>query len=338
MLQKANSYYLLLTYLILKQRTNENKSLSTEEVSTIIQKELRMDQKIDKRTIQSHFERLATLTALSIDEQLSFFKEEVILEGDRAYVLHTFDETEVRLLADIIAFSKLINQQTSLDMIEKLYALGGEKMPYKYEEQLRYKLNESVHNPQLFFTVEKLAQAFQKKAKVALTYLTYNEEMELVPLPTTKGEMRRVISPHSIIWSSNYYYVLCIYEDSDKVYFLRTDKMKDLEVLEKDSVHPLPNGFSIYEYVKTQSHLFGGRQIQVSFTAERWLLDPIIDTFGAAAKIKAINDQQCRITVHSSFETMEVWLIQYITGVSDVYPANLQKTLKHKLQKAIEAI
>ena len=337
-LEKANSYYLLLTYLVLKKYTNENESLSAEEVATIIQREFRMAKKIDKRTIAMHFKRLEDLSNLAIDEKLSFFDEEVSIDNSEASVLHHFDSTEIKLLADIISFSKLVDQNYSYEMIEKIFSLGGQKVPYHYEEQLRYKFSTSRYNSQLFLSVEKVAEAIQCKSKVEVTYLKYDINQKLVPHLTKSGKERRVISPHSIIWNANFYYVLCTFEDSMKIYFLRADQMKDVIELEDEKVKPLPDDFNVHKYVQTQSHLFGGKLETFSFHAHKWLLNQIVDSFGAEAVIKEINNFEIKVELRSSYASMKVWLIQYITGITNIYPQQLKSDIKKTLVQKIEEL
>src|SRR5690606_34727906 len=138
-----------LTYLVLKKNTNENKSLSADKVANIIKKEFRLDKKIDKRTIAGHFKRLESLSEQAIDNKLSFFDDEIIMDGEEARIIHSFSLSEIKLLADVISFSKLVGKN-SFELIEKIFSLVGKDVPYHYNELLRYKLTTSNYNPQLF--------------------------------------------------------------------------------------------------------------------------------------------------------------------------------------------
>ncbi|MGG0717665.1 WYL domain-containing protein [Robertmurraya massiliosenegalensis] len=338
-MENANSYYLLLTYLILKKNTNENKSLSADKVASIIKTEFRMDKKIDKRTIVGHFKRLESLSEQAIDENISFFDDEIITEGEEARVIHNFDASEIKLLADIISFSKLVGKNYSYELIKKIFSLNGENIPYHYEEQLRNKFHASNYNPQLFLSLEEISKAIQKRNKVEVTYLKYDMNYNWVPYLNNNGvEEKRIISPHSIVWSKDFYYVLCTFEDTLKVYFLRADQMKNVKVLGDRKVISLPGNFNIQQYIQTQPHLFGGFTETFSFQAKKWLLKQIGDSFGTATKVEEVNGDEILVKLESSYEAMKVWLMQYIIGITDIYPEKLKRDIKKTLNNKLETL
>src|SRR5690606_20435229 len=178
-----------------------------------------------------------------------------------------------------------------------------------------------------------------KECKVEVTYLKYDINHNWVPYLNDNGEEeRRIISPHSIIWNANYYYVLCTFEDTMKVYFLRADQMKNVKIIEDNKVKPLPANFNIQQYIETQPHLFGGAISTFSFQAKKWLLKQIGDSFEKKTKIKEINKDEIKVELETSYDAMKVWLMQYIIGITDIYHEDLKKDIKDTISNKLKML
>lgn len=346
MLDKISAYYLLLTYLIIKRYGNEERPVTVDQVKTKIEEVFQLENKVDKRTIKEHFSRLQKLSEVASTHSLDFIVEEIEWDEKRegVYVIHPLTFDEVTLLADVIAFSKLMNRSQSEQLIYQMYSLIGEDVPQRFYYQLEHKFDYATYNQEVLINVENLSEAINGNNQVELTYLIYDVNKNLVPHPVTHYEAgkkikkeRRLVFPHAIIWNAHFYYVLCTFEDSGKIYFLRIDQMRDVQIKD-EKVKPLPENFDIYDYVKKQPHLFGGDLRQYQFRAKRRLITQIVDTFGPDVRIKELANGEVKVEVESSYSAMKAWLMQYITGITDIYPEYLKEEITSDLEQKVREL
>lgn len=319
--------YLIVIYLILKKYATVENPLSIKDIQRKITYELGEDQVLDPRTIKSHISNLQ-----DISYEIDSLEECIETVDNRYYLLSPMDDTQIRLLADVIASTKYLGQIESRELIRQLYESNQRKMPRFYVNSLKHKEFNTKPNLETFLSVETISTAIEQKKKVSCTYLEYDVNQQLVP---KKHNAERVLDVHEIIWTSNYYYALCIFEDSGKVYFLRIDKMRDVRIV-NERVKPLPIDFDITNYVSTQPHLFGGQRQTISFQIEKRALGQVVDSFGKAAKITEVDCDYYKVELQSSIEMMHVWLIQYCDKVKNIYPERLNNMVISSLEKAVQ--
>lgn len=346
MLDKISAYYLLLTYLIVKRYGNEQRPVTVDQVKTMIEEEFQLENKVDKRTIKEHFSRLQKLSEVASTHLLDFIAEEVGWDEDKeeAYVIHPLTFDEVTLLADVIAFSKLINRCQSEELIQQMYSLIGEDVPQRFYYQLEHKFDYATYNQEVLINVERLSEAINRNNRIELTYLIYDINKNFVPHPVTYYEAgkkmtkeRRLVSPHAIILEAHFYYVLCTFEDTGKIYFLRIDQMRDVQIKD-EKVNSLPENFDIYDYVKKQPHLFGGDLRQYQFHAKRSLITQIVDAFGPDVRIKELANGEVKVEVESSYNAIKAWLMQYITSIIDIFPVGLKEEITSDLEQKVREL
>lgn len=315
----------MVIYLILKKYATVENPLSIKDIQKKITYELGEEQVLDPRTIKSHISNLQ-----DISYEIDSLEECIETVDNRYYLLSPMDDTQIRLLADVVASSKYLGQAESRELIRKMYESNQRKMPRFYVNSLKHKEFNTKPNLETFLSVEIISTAIEQKKKVSCTYLEYDVNQQLVP---KKNNAERVLDVHEIIWTANYYYALCIFEDSGKVYFLRIDKMRDVQIVDK-RVKPLPIGFDITNYVSTQPHLFGGQRQLISFHIAKRALDQVVDSFGKAAKITEVNSDYYKVELQSSIEMMHVWLTQYCEQIRNIYPNSLSDMVVSSLEKA----
>lgn len=327
-----NSYFLIAIYLIIKKYGNSREPLSVQDISAHLKTTFLLEKKVDNRTIKEHINRIVDLHERYglADELLCTTDEKGV---SRYYFVEIFEELTLRLLTDIIASSKYIDRAYSKDLIETLYSINGQHMPSFYNESLRQKHLMMKPNPEVFGSVELIAKAIEENKKIRCEYLKFNHEHKLV-----RRNMNPVrdICVYEVIWTSDFYYALCRFDDSGKVYFLRIDKMQNVEILDED-LPPLPVDFDSKRYVSTQPHLFGGETQRISFHIEAGLLDQVVDSFGTSAIIRKYGNTY-KIELDSSIQMMHVWILQYSPYISNIYPEKLKNKVVESLEQAIRNI
>lgn len=328
----GNSFYLLGTYLVLRKYATEHQPLSIAMIKRKLADEFQLENTIDTRTIKSHLQRIKELNMYF--EVIEELVEIHAIDGtSQYYLMSPIDSTQIRMLSDVIAASKYLNRQESKDLIEVLYQMNGLKVPSFYNDTIKNKKNLASYNKEVFLSVEQIAQAIQNKQQIQCIYHRFNKDSELEPIDAQP----RIINVHEIVWTSNYYYALCVFADTGKIYFLRIDKMKHVKCLDQKRTDNV-NGIDISAYITTQPYLFGGLQCLISFNIHKRLLDTVIDSFGNAAKRTFVNEETYRIEIISSIEMMHVWLLQYCRYVSNIYPEVLKEKVVASLKQSLQQL
>ena len=82
-------------------------------------------------------------------------------------------------------------------------------------------------------------------------------------------------------------------------------------------------------------YMFADEIQVVTFIAEPWAIDQIIDWFGKDITIKP-NGEKYLVTVKSSLLAMEFWSMQYLNAVEVLTPTVLRDKIKGNLENSIK--
>jgi predicted DNA-binding transcriptional regulator YafY len=329
----------LLIYFILKKYSNEKTLLNSERIKEYLAKDFDISK--SRKTIYSH---LSVLKELSDHNEYNFkLHSNDIGEGDQTkstgYYIETeqpdIEEGEIKLLCDAIATSRFISKKYSEDLINKLGKIVNKnKYSSHYEEILRFKgSSNKSYNLSLFLNIEDLSVAIKESKKITFQYLKFDVNKKLVP-KENKNNGYVTVSPYNLIWAINHYYLFCSFEDSDEKRFLRVDKINAIRILDKQR-DPLPQHFDINEYSRTQGFMFGGERETISFRCEMRMVGQVIDFFGEDVYITPIDEKYFRVKVRTSIESIQYWVLQYITAIDQIEPKKLNDIIVGFLEDAL---
>ncbi|MFT9057219.1 MAG: WYL domain-containing protein [Ethanoligenens sp.] len=142
----------------------------------------------------------------------------------------TFEDSELRLLIDRILCSRQIPETQGKQLIEKLSALSSQY----FKKSLRHVCNisEIPHSPnkELFYTVDVLDDAIEKKRQVRFFYSKFGLDKK----PHRSHERKSTMNPYQMVTANGRYYLIGNYDayDSDVIDWFGTD----FHVLPEDDV------------------------------------------------------------------------------------------------------
>ena len=175
------------------------------------------------------------------------------------YGKRTFDNAELKLLVDAVSASQFIGVKKSDELIDKICKLTSTHEAKNIKERVYTAERIKTENSKLLYIVDIINAAIEGKKKIRFQYLEYNVDKELVC--TNDGEWY-VNSPYAMLWSDDRYYLLGYSEKHEKVVTFRIDRMCMPHVLD-EAVIPMPEGFSVPEYVNKSLKMFDGELQQV---------------------------------------------------------------------------
>lgn len=116
-----------------------------------------------------------------------------------------------------------------------------------------------AENPGLYYIVDRITDAINQSRKVTFHYQDYT------PAKTKflrHGGASYFVSPYTLLWDDNHYYMVGFYDKRQAVNVLRVDRICDLEISE-ETVVPEPEDFHIEDYAQQVFNMFAGEKQDV---------------------------------------------------------------------------
>ena len=187
-----------------------------------------------------------------------------------------FELPEIRLLIDAVSSSKFINAEKSEILIRKLTGMMSRHQADKISRNLYTAVPVKADNEQIYYIVDAINTAMGEGKKVRFQYFDYNGNKEKC---LRHDGAAYSVSPYVLVWDDNHYYMCGYSDDRQMIVNYRVDRMCNTEKTEEASV-PLPDGFSMDEYVQKQFHTFAGDEVEVVLECQDDMMKYIIDRFG----------------------------------------------------------
>ena len=260
------------------------------------------------------------------------------------YLIRNFEDSEIRLLIDSLIFSKHIPVRKRRDLARKL----GDTQSKYFRSGISHVEPAPAgreYNEQLFFTVDILAEAIEKKCKVEFEYLEYHTDKRLYPRRASDGSPRKyLINPYQLAANEGRYYLICNYDKYDDVANYRVDRIRNVRLLEDEPAKPFSrlsdsNGdpLDLSRYMQEHIYMFTGGNTTVTFSVRRSLVSEMIDDFGD--KISFIGEDgdfvTARVTVNEM--AMRRFALSYLGDVTVLAPKSLVDSIKQAIGAASKA-
>jgi len=230
-----------------------------------------------------------------------------------------FELAELKLLVDAIQCSKFVTHKKSFEE-----QLTSKKQALTLQRQVYVANRAKSVNKNIYYNVDKLHQAIAENRKVSFRYFDYSLSKEKI---YRKNGERYYISPYSLSWDDENYYVIAYYEKHDNFVHYRVDRMSDIEVQE-ETRNPLKEDtkFNIAEYAKQTFNMFNGVDEVVRLEFDNELVNQVLDRFGSDIHIEKMSEEtfSIRTTVKVS-STFYSWVAQYGKKVRIIYPEKVKE-------------
>ena len=275
---------------ILKRYTDENHRLSQKDIVDILKTEYNMtvDRKAVKRNLinlmdfgyEIEYSESVRMTPNSKTGEL----EETYVLSD-FYLVRDFTDSELRLLMDSLLFSKHLPYHQCRELIGKLEGLSNQYFKSR-TNYIRTIPDLSLHPQQLFYTIDVLDEAIRKGKKVSFTYNEYGTDKKLHPRKDSNGNTRvYIVNPYQIAATNGRYYLICNYDKYDNISNYRMDRITNIQILDEPMkpaklVKGLEHGFDLPKHMAEHLYMFGGESGVVTFRAQKYILNDIMDWFG----------------------------------------------------------
>lgn len=243
-----------------------------------------------------------------------------------------FEIPEIKLLLDAVQSSKFITSKKSMELIEKIKQLTDKYSAQKLQREIHIANRVKAENETIYYNIDKIHLAIADKKKISFQYSQYALNKELV---LRKNGKRYKYSPIALIWDDEYYYLVVYDSERDYYVHFRTDKMKNIEILEEAAIKS-KNSMNIGKYAKQVFSMFGGDIENVTLRVDNALIGVIIDKFGKEITIRRDEDSfnvTVQVAVSSSFYG---WLFQFSNKVKILSPEHVAEKYREQLTIAMK--
>lgn len=313
-----------LLYLLqfLYKNTDENNPVSTNQIIDYFAKR---DIPVNRKTVKDDVYILveAGFDIVTIKSSCNLF-----FWGSRKFQL-----PELKLLIDAVTSSKFITREKSEELIDKLTSCVSKSQEGQLIRHLYMAERIKPDNEQIYYIVDTITDAINKRKKVQFQYMEYTPEK--VKVLRNKGELY-INNPYALLWNDDHYYLLGYSEKYEKVVTFRVDRMFKPRLSVVDSI-PAPIGFSVADYAKKVFEMYDGEDVTVDLECDNSLMKIIVDRFGEDVDTRRINDSTFKARVNvSASKTFYGWVFQFGGMIKIISPLFVKNEYKKMAQVALE--
>ena len=307
----------------LLEKADEEHSLNATELGKILEKE---GCPVDRRTIYANIEALETFG-------LDILKKDGNTGG--YYIAsREFELPELKLLVDAVQSSRFITEKKSGELIRKLGHLTN---IYKAKE-----LNRSVfirdrmktENERIYYNVDALHDAMNRDRQISFQYAEWTPKKRLA---AKKGGARYQVSPWSLTWDDENYYLIGFDEGAEIIKHFRVDKIMKLAVSEeRRNGQKHFRNFDLARYAKKTFGMYGGKDARVTLRCDDHLAGVVIDRFGNGVMMIPDGTEHFHVTVEIAVSRQFFgWVTSIGSGMEILSPASVREEYRSYLSEIL---
>ena len=320
--QKLKMLYLVK---ILTEQTDGEHGLSLQEIAARLEAN---GVNAERKTLYRDF------------DELEKFGLEILREQDGRNVRYhlaerQFELAELKLLVDAVQSSRFITERKSRQLIKKLESLASVHEARKLHRQVMITGRIKAMNESIYYNVDMLHDAINTDRQIRFRYFNWNvyRQQEL-----RHGGAWYCVSPWSLLWDDENYYLVAYDAAERKLKHYRVDKIVRLSVTDlpregKEAFRQLDAA----TYTRSLFGMFGGQRTRVTLEGRADMVGPLIDRFGKDITIVPQGNDRFTAAVEVTPSRHFIgWIIALGDGVRITGPAALVQEIRDEAQRLTE--
>ena len=258
-------------------------------------------------------------------------------EGNYYYTLlnRDFQLPELKLLVDAVQASKFISAKKSSELIKKIENLASVYQAKQLQRQVFVSNRIKTNYENVYYNVDELNLAINENRKIKFDYYEWNLSKEMV---LRKNGHKNDISPWSLAWDDENYYLVAFDGNSGIIKHYRVDKMRKIEILDeaRDGREEFEE-FDAAKYAKKVFGMFTGDEQRVKIQFANKLIGVVIDRFGQDIMIIPKGVDQFVVNVNVKVSNMFLgWIIGLGDGAKILEPESVVDEVKQITERLKE--
>ena len=306
---------------LFENSTDENHSLTGARLIEILARD---GIKAERKTI---YDDIKTLCDSGMDI-------ETTKDGhSNAYYLadRTFQDEELFVLADAVASSRFLTKKKSQELIKKLQTLTSE---YKAKQlrRLIYVDNRTKNfNEQIYYAINKIQSGIFDEVEIRFRYTEFNPDKKQI---LKHGGEVYTVSPYSLVWENENYYLVCYCNKHEKICRYRVDRMISVELTDQSARKLSEEQKAEVANLQSLYGMFGGELESVTMQFDNSLANVVIDKFGMNCHPHRNSEDTFCLTADVQIApTFWGWFFQFGTKARILAPENVVEQAKLYLEE-----
>ena len=320
--QKLKMLYLVK---IFSEETDETHGLTQQE---IVDRLAGYEVNVERRTL---YQDIALLEEFGLDIIREQVGKSVLYHLGR----RDFELPELKLLVDSVQSAKFITERKSRELIKKLEGLVSRNDASHLHRQVVIAGRVKTMNESIYYNVDLLHEAINAGKQIRFHYYRWNvkKEMEL-----RRGGAWYVVSPWSLMWDDENYYMVAYDAGDAAIKHYRVDKMVDIRVMKETRVGKEAfRSFDLAKYGKQLFGMFGGEEVRVSVRGENHMVGIFIDRFGKDLIIRPDGDDHFTTSFEVAVSNQFLgWIFSLGSAVQITGPESVVQRMREEAQRLTE--
>ena len=315
---------LLKLYEILRQHTDEERPLSTNQLCAMLKAE---GITCDRRTLAEDIDILNANGFEVLRRRTRYAMLFYIID-------RRFDLAEVKILIDAIQAASFITPQKTKELTDKVAGLAGSHMAAALTGNL-VTFNTRKHtNEAIYYTVDTLERALQQKLKASFQYFDLDENGIRV---LRKKSERYIVNPVGLVYHEDNYYFVTYHETHEATVNYRVDRMTNVQIEDEPVVErAITLSGELGSYTERVFKMFNGPKATVELQFDRKLIDAVHDKFGEGIEIIACKRNLCRTNVDVLVSPVFFgWCFQFGKSMKILSPDSIALEMKELAKQVI---
>lgn len=305
---------LLVLERIFSKKTDSEHGLTMPQILEELEK---YDIKAERKSV---YDDIETLKELGIEI-------ESVTEGNKCYyslVNRQFELAELKMLVDSIQSSNFLTERKSSELIKKLENCTSEHEARKLQRQVHVSGRIKTMNESIYYNVDNIHTAIGNNRAISFKYFHWDVKKN----PQLRNEGNDyIISPWSLMWESDNYYLIGYDAKSGLMKHYRVDKMKRIKILDerRDGKEEFAK-IDLASYDRKYFGMYKGNEEMVTLEFENSMANVVVDRFGKDYIFVPTDDNHFKMSIKLSIsEQFFGWLVGLGTKVRIVGPESVKQ-------------
>ena len=321
-MDEKNKIRLLKIWEILNKESDEDHPIRTEK---IIRRLAEYDIPCHRKTLYEDV-KILNANGYEVCVNRSTSNEYYVME-------RAFDVPELQILMDAVLASKSISQAKSEQLVKKIANLAGNQKGEVIKRNIVAFNTAKSTNEKVFYTINEIALALEKKQQVAFYYFKYNEKREKV---YQRKHNLYVVNPLATVFCDDKYYLMCYDDKHGNIIHYRIDRMEDLRMIDEPIRETEESrNFDIKKHKKQLFGMYVGAPRKVVLDFDKSAVDGVYDKFGDSVKPKIEGDKLIFTIEAQISPTFIAWVMGFGQTLKVVAPKDVVKKVKDRLAEAL---
>ena len=299
---------------ILKQYSDENHSLTQQEIIRLLKQNYGME--CDRRSVKNNVQYL---------KELGY---DISMEKGYKLLSREFDDAELRILIDSVLFSKSISTRQAKELITKIRGLASNYFNAKVSHVCNLPELQRTANKQAMYSLDTINDAIADKKQISFIYNYMGTDFKLHP----KREEPYIVNPYQIVANNGRFYLIANYDKYDNVANFRLDRMTDVKMLSNKTkpmkqVKGLENGLNLPKHMAEHIYMFSGESEIVKIKTTADMMSELTDWFGNDFSVMKQDGDEIVARIKCNLNAMRYWALQYGPWVEVIEPKSLRNTI-----------